>query len=407
MAETLSHIRVLDITRYVAGPWATQMLADMGAEVIKIERPGEGDVVRTFGPPFARDRNGNESRESTNFLALNRGKKSVTVDIATPEGQDIIRKLVAHCDVLIENYLVGTLQRYGLGYDDIKAIRPDIVYCSITGFGQDGPYRDRAGFDPIIQAMCGLMSINGPAEGEPGSEPLRAGIAVSDIMAGMNASTAILGALTYRSVSGQGQYIDIALLDGMVAALASENTKYLVLGEITKRVGSVSRNLAPTQTFQCQDGVLSLAIANDGQFAKFMKVMGRPEVASDVKFAKNAARRRNRDELIAMLEAMFITRPVREWVDLIAAAAIPCGQVNNIKEVFEDPQVKHRQLRIELEHAQLGSVPTVANPIRYSQTPIKYKSAAPLLGQHTREVLKALAGIDGERYAQLAGKGVV
>ena len=407
MAETLSHIRVLDITRYVAGPWATQMLADMGAEVIKIERPGEGDVVRTFGPPFARDRNGNESRESTNFLALNRGKKSVTVDIATPEGQDIIRKLVAHCDVLIENYLVGTLQRYGLGYDDIKAIRPDIVYCSITGFGQDGPYRDRAGFDPIIQAMCGLMSINGPAEGEPGNEPLRAGIAVSDIMAGMNASTAILGALTYRSVSGQGQYIDIALLDGMVAALASENTKYLVLGEITKRVGSVSRNLAPTQTFQCQDGVLSLAIANDGQFAKFMKVMGRPEVASDVKFAKNAARRRNRDELIAMLEAMFITRPVREWVDLIAAAAIPCGQVNNIKEVFEDPQVKHRQLRIELEHAQLGSVPTVANPIRYSQTPIKYKSAAPLLGQHTREVLKALAGIDGERYAQLAGKGVV
>jgi len=407
MAETLSHIRVLDITRYVAGPWATQMLADMGAEVIKIERPGEGDVVRTFGPPFARDRNGNESRESTNFLALNRGKKSVTVDIATPEGQDIIRKLVAHCDVLIENYLVGTLQRYGLGYADIKAIRPDIVYCSITGFGQDGPYRDRAGFDPIIQAMCGLMSINGPAEGEPGSEPLRAGIAVSDIMAGMNASTAILGALTYRSVSGQGQYIDIALLDGMVAALASENTKYLVLGEITKRVGSVSRNLAPTQTFQCQDGVLSLAIANDGQFAKFMKVMGRPEVASDVKFAKNAARRRNRDELIAMLEAMFITRPVREWVDLIAAAAIPCGQVNNIKEVFEDPQVKHRQLRIELEHAQLGSVPTVANPIRYSQTPIKYKSAAPLLGQHTREVLKALAGIDGERYAQLAGKGVV
>ena len=407
MAETLSHIRVLDITRYVAGPWATQMLADMGAEVIKIERPGEGDVVRSFGPPFARDKNGNESRESTNFLALNRGKKSVTVDIATAEGQDIIRKLVAHCDVLIENYLVGTLQRYGLGYEDIKAIRPDIVYCSITGFGQEGPYRDRAGFDPIIQAMCGLMSINGPAEGEPGSEPLRVGIAVSDIMAGMNASTAILGALTYRSASGQGQYIDIALLDGMVAALASENTKYLVLGEITRRVGSVSRNLAPTQTFQCQDGVLSLAIANDGQFAKFMKIMGRPEVASDAKFAKNAARRRNRDELIAMLEAMFIARPVREWVDLIAAAAIPCGQVNNIKEVFEDPQVKHRRLRIELEHAQLGSVPTVANPIRYSQTPIQYRSAAPLLGQHTREVLKALAGIDGERYEQLAGKGVV
>ena len=407
MAEALSHIRVLDMTRYLAGPWATQMLGDMGAEIIKVERPNEGDVVRTFGPPFPRDKHGQECKESTFFLGMNRGKKSVTLDIATPEGQDIIRKLAANCDVLIENYIVGTLQRYGLGYDDIKAIKPDIIYCSITGYGQDGPYRDRAGFDPIIQAMSGLMSINGVPDGEPGGGPLKTGIAIADIMTGMNAAIAILGALNYRSVSGQGQFIDMALLDVMVAALTSENMKYLLLGEIPQRLGRVSRNLAPTQPFQCKDGILSLAIANDAQFAKFMNIMGRPEIARDEKFAKNAARKRNRLELVAMLEAIFLTRPVSEWVELIASTGIPCGTVNNIKAVFDDPQVKHRGMRIELEHSQLGTTPAVANPIRYSATPIKYKSAAPLLGQHTREVLRDLAHIEDEQFERLAKKGVV
>ncbi|MBI4191799.1 MAG: CoA transferase, partial [Betaproteobacteria bacterium] len=284
MAGALSHIRVLDLTRYLAGPWATQMLADMGAEVIKVERPQEGDVVRTYGPPFAKDKNGHETRESSFFLGVNRGKKSVTIDISTQEGQRIVRQLAAKCDVLIENYIVGTLQRYGLGYEDMKVIRPDIVYCSITGYGQDGPYRDRAGFDPIIQAMSGFMSINGVPDGEPGGGPLKAGIALTDIMSGMIATIAILGALNYRSVSGQGQYIDVALLDVAVAALQSENMKYLLFGEIPQRLGRVSRNLAPTQTFKCQDGILSLAIANDAQFAKFMKIMGRPEMARDKRF---------------------------------------------------------------------------------------------------------------------------
>lgn len=407
MTGVLSHIRVLDITRYLAGPLATQLLGDMGAEILKVERPNEGDVVRNFGPPFAKDQNGNESRESTFFLGMNRGKKSVTIDIATPEGQDIVRKLAAKCDVLIENYRVGTLGRYGLGYQDIKAIRPDIVYCSITGFGQDGPYRDRAGFDPIVQAMSGFMSINGVPDGEPGGGPLKAGVALVDIMSGMNAAIAILGALNHRSVSGQGQFIDLALMDVMVSALTSENMKYLLLGEIPQRLGRVSRNLAPTQTFQCKDGILSLAIANDGQFAKFAKLIGKPELARDERYATNAARKRNRHELVAMLEAMFMTRTVREWVDLIASAAIPCGPVNNIKQVFDDPQVKHRGMQIELEHSVLGKIPAVANPIRYSATPIQYTYAAPMLGQHTREVLREFAQIDGEQFERLAGKGVV
>jgi crotonobetainyl-CoA:carnitine CoA-transferase CaiB-like acyl-CoA transferase len=407
MAEALSNIRVLDMTRYLAGPWASQTLGDMGAEIIKIERPNEGDVVRTFGPPFPKDKHGKESKESTFFLGMNRGKKSVTVDMGKPEGQDIIRKLAAKCDIVIENYIVGTLPRYGLGYEHIKAVKPDIIYCSITGYGQDGPYRNRAGFDPIIQAMCGIMSINGVPDGEPGGAPLKTGIAIADIMTGMQVSIAILGALNHRNVSGQGQFIDMALLDVMVAALTSENMKYLLLGEIPQRLGRVSRNLAPTQPFECKDGTLSLAIANDAQFAKFMTIMGRPEVARDEKFSRNSARKRNRLELIAMLEAIFVTRPVAEWVESIASAGIPCGPVNNIKQVFDDPQVKHRGMRIELEHTQLGATPGVANPIRYSATPVKYKHAAPLLGEHTRQVLRDLAHIEGEQFEQLAKTGVV
>ncbi|MBI4191806.1 MAG: CoA transferase [Betaproteobacteria bacterium] len=407
MAGVLSHIRVLDLTRYLAGPWATQMLADLGAEVIKVERPRQGDFVRTYGPPFIKDKNGHETRESPFFVGFNRGKKSVTIDISTQEGQRIVRQLAAKCDVLIENYIVGTLQRYGLGYEDMKAIRPDIVYCSITGYGQDGPYRDRAGFDPIIQATAGLMSINGVPDGEPGARPLKVGTAVIDVMTGMNATIAILGALNHRSVSGQGQYIDIALLDVAVAALTSENMRYLQLGQIAQRPGDSSRNLAPSQTFKCKDGLLSLAIASDDQFVKFMKIMGRPEVARDERFAKNAARLRNRPVLIAMLEEIFLTRPVREWVELIASAAIPCGPVNNIKEVFEDPQVRHRRMRVEIDHPVLGTTPVVANPIRYSATPIEYQIAPPMLGQHTREVLREFAHIEGEQFERLAQKGVI
>lgn len=407
MAGVLSNIRVLDITRYLAGPMATQMLGDMGAEIIKIERPNEGDVVRTFGPPFAKDAQGKESKESTFFLGVNRGKKSVTIDIAKPEGQELVRKLVANCDVLIENYKVGTLTRYGLGYDAIKAIKPDIVYCSITGFGQDGPYRKRAGFDPIIQAMSGFMSINGVPDGEPGGGPIKAGIALADLVAGLNSVIGILGALNHRKETGEGQFVDIALLDVMIATLTSESMKHLLLGEIPQRLGRVSRNLAPTQTFECKDGMLSLAIPNDAAFAKFSKLIGKPELATDERYAKNASRKKNRLELVAILEAMFMTRPTHEWVDLIAGAGIPCGPVNNFKQVYEDPQVKHRGIRVELEHTQLGKVPAVANPIRYSATPIEYKHAAPLLGEHTREVLSRLAKLDSGQLEQLVKKGII
>lgn len=407
MTGALSHIRVLDLSRHLAAPWATQMLADMGAEVIKVERPQVGDDVRSFGPPFIKDKGGRETEESAFFFAANRGKKSVTIDISKAEGQDIGRQLAAKCDVVIENYRVGTLRRYRLGYEDLRALKPDIVYCSVTGFGQDGPYQDRAGYDSIIQAMGGLMSITGVPDGEPGGGPLKTGMAIADMMTGMYASIAILGALNYRSVSGQGQYIDMALLDVQVAALTIENARYLLLGEIPQRMGHVSRSMVPTQTFKCQDGDLVLAVGNDGQFAKFMEIMGRPDVARDERFATNAARRRNRDALIPVLEEIFLSRPVLGWIEALAPAAIPCGPVNNIEQVFEDAQVQHRRMRVDIDHPVLGRVPMVANPIKYSATPIEYRSAPPMLGQHTREVLREFAHIEGEEFDELSRKGVI
>ena len=407
MAGALSHIRVLDLSRHLAGPWAAQMLADLGAEVIKVERPGVGDDVRSFGPPFLKDKNGSETKESAFFFSANRGKKSVTIDISTPEGQDIVRRLAAKSDVVIENYRVGTLVRYGLGYDDLKAIKSDIIYCSITGFGQDGPYRHWAGYDSIFQAMGGLMSITGVPDGEPGAGPLKTGMAIADMMAGMYASFAIAGAIAHRDVSGQGQYIDVALFDSQVAALTVENLRYLLLGEISQRLGHVSRNMVPTQSFKCKDGHLVLSVGNDSQFAKFAELMGRPELARDERFATLPARRRNRDALIPILDEIFLTRTVSAWMDVLAPAAIPCGSVNNVKQVFEDPQVRHRKMRIEVEHPVLGTVPLVANPIKYSTTPIEYRSAPPMLGEHTREVLRDFAGIEADAMDELARKGVI
>ncbi|MBI4189491.1 MAG: CoA transferase [Betaproteobacteria bacterium] len=407
MAGALSHIRVLDLSRHLAGPWAAQMLADLGAEVIKVERPGVGDDVRSFGPPFLKDKNGSETKESAFFFSANRGKKSVTIDISTPEGQDIVRRLAAKSDVVIENYRVGTLVRYGLGYDDLKAVRSDIIYCSITGFGQDGPYRHWAGYDSIFQAMGGLMSITGVPDGEPGAGPLKTGMAIADMMAGMYAAFAIAGAIAHRDVSGQGQYIDVALFDSQVAALTVENLRYLLLGEIPQRLGHVSRNMVPTQSFQCKDGHLVLSVGNDSQFAKFAELMGRPELARDERFATLPARRRNRDVLVPILDEIFLTRTVSAWTDVLAPAAIPCGSVNNVKQVFEDPQVRHRKMRIEVEHPVLGAVPLVANPIKYSTTPIEYRSAPPMLGEHTREVLRDFVGIEADAMDELARKGVI
>ncbi len=407
MKGALSHIRVLDLSRHLAGPWCAQMLGDMGATVIKVERPGAGDDVRSFGPPFIKDKNGNDTRQSPFFYAANRNKQSVTIDLASPEGQELVRAMAAKCDVLIENYRAGTLKRYGLGYDDIKKIRPDIVYCSVTGFGQTGPYRDRAGYDSVFQAMGGMMSITGWPDGEPGGGPLKAGSAISDMTAGMYASIAVLGALNYRAVSGEGQHIDMALLDSQVAALSVENTRHLLLGEVPGRLGHVSRNMVPTQTFKCKDAHLVLAVGNDGQFAKFIAIMGHPEMAKDERFAKNAARVKNRPELTEVLDKIFLTRTVAEWIDALAPAGVPCGAVNNIKQVFEDPQIQYRGMRVEIEHPELGMLPAVANPIKFSATPIQYRRAAPTLGEHTKEVLKEYANVDDAQLAELQRKGVI
>ncbi len=407
MPGALSHIRVLDLSRHLAGPWAGQMLADFGAEVIKVERPGAGDDVRSFGPPFLKDRDGRETKESPFFFAANRGKKSVTIDISRPEGQEIVKRLAAKSDVVLENYKVGTLERYGLAYRHLKAIRPDIVYCSITGFGQTGPYRDRAGYDFIFQAMGGLMSITGLPDGEPGGGPLKTSMAVADLMTGMYASIAVLTALVHRSVSGLGQHIDLALLDAQVAALTVENLRYLLLGEIPQRIGNVSRNLVPTQSFGCQDGHMVISVGNDGQFAKLAEVLERPELARDDRFATNAARRRNRDALIPMLDAMFRQRPVKFWVESLGSAGIPCGPVNDIKQVFEEPQVVERGMRVEVSHPVLGAVPLVANPVRFSETAIQYRSAPPTLGEHTHAVLIDLLGLEGRAIDDLARKGVI
>ena len=407
MKGALSHIHVLDLSRHLAGPWCAQMLGDMGATVIKVERPGAGDDVRSFGPPFIKDKDGNDTRQSPFFYAANRNKKSVTIDLASPEGQELVRTLAAKSDVLIENYRAGTLTRYGLGYEDIKKVRPDIVYCSVTGFGQTGPYRDRAGYDSVFQAMSGMMSITGLPDGEPGGGPLKTGSAISDMTAGMYSSIAVLGALNYRAVSGEGQYIDMALLDAQVAGLSVENTRHLLLDEVPGRLGHISRNMVPTQTFKCKDAYLVLAVGNDGQFSKFIAIMGHPELAKDERYAKNAARIKNRLALTTVLDEIFLTRTVAEWIATLAPAGVPCGAVNNIKQVFEDPHVQSRGMRVEIEHPTLGKFPAVANPIKFSATPIQYRSAPPMLGEHTAEVLKEYANVDGARLEELRRKGVI
>ncbi len=407
MKGVLSNIRVLDLSRHLAGPWASQIMADMGAEVIKVERPRVGDDSRAFGWIYLKDKDGRETKENPFFLAANRGKKSVTLDLAKPEGQDIVRRLAAVSDVVIENYRVGALQRYGLGYEDLKRVKPDIIYCSITGFGQDGPYRDRPGYDTIFQAMGGLMSITGVPDGQPGAGPAKTGTSVSDLMTGMYSCIGILGAINHRRDTGQGQHIDMALLDSQVAAVSIEAARYLLLGQIPKRLGDVSPNTVPTQNFHCQDGTLVLAVGNDGQFAKLMELMGRPEIARDERFAKTVARNRNRDALIPVLEQIFLTRPVREWVDTLAPAGVPCGPVNDMQQVFEDEQVRYRRMCVEVEHASLGKVPAVANPIKYSATPIKYDVSSPSLGQHTREVLRDYAQVAEADIDELSRKGII
>ncbi|MDO9404615.1 MAG: CaiB/BaiF CoA-transferase family protein [Polaromonas sp.] len=383
----LTGVRVLDLSRVLAGPWAGQLLADLGADVVKVEKPGAGDDTRAWGPPYLKDASGRDTTEATYFLCANRNKRSVAIDIATPEGQAQVRALAAQADVVLENFKVGGLQRYGLDYASLKATNPRLVYCSITGFGQTGPYAARAGYDFLIQGMGGLMSVTGQPDGEPGAGPQKVGVALTDIMTGLYATIAVQAALAEREKSGLGQHIDLALLDVQVACLANQASNYLAGGLVPRRMGNAHPNIVPYQAFPTADGDIILAIGNDGQFARFCAVAGHAEWSTDPRFSSNAQRVANRAVLVPLLRQATVMRTSADWIAALETAGVPCGPVNRIDEVFADPQVKARGLHIDMPHALAGSVPLVANPIRLSGSPVAYQRPPPLLGEHTDEVL--------------------
>jgi formyl-CoA transferase len=403
----LAGIKVLDLTRVLAGPWCTQLLADYGATVIKIEKPGVGDDTRHWGPPFAKDENGNPSAEAAYYLSANRGKQSVTLDFSRPEGAALLQKLILQADVLIENYKVGSLKKYGLDYETLKALNPRLIYCSITGFGQTGPYAARAGYDFAIQGIGGLMSITGERSGLPGGGPQKVGVAVVDIMTGMYASTAILAALTHRASSGEGRYLDVALLDVQVAMLANVGMNYLVSETLPQRWGNAHPNIVPYQTFATLDGEIVIAIGNDGQFAHFCQILGCPEWSRDERYASNPARVRNREELVSMIAAQLSTWRSAELTPALEAAGVPCGPINNLAQVFADPQVVAREMRVDVSHPTAGTVPQVRHPVRFSGDAIAPILAPPLLGQHTDEVLHNMLGLPADQIQALRKHGLV
>ncbi|WP_448207245.1 CaiB/BaiF CoA transferase family protein [Azospirillum sp. sgz302134] len=400
MPGPLSHVRVLELSRVLAGPWAAQTLADLGADVIKVERPGAGDDTRAWGPPWA-------GEQSAYFMSTNRGKRSITIDFERPEGQELVRKLAAQADVVIENFKVGGLVKYGLDYDSLKAVHPGLVYCSITGFGQDGPYAKRAGYDFMIQGMGGLMSITGLPDGEPGGGPVKVGVAVTDVFTGLYATIGVLGALAHRDRTGEGQWVNLALLDVQVAVLANQAMNYLVGGKAPQRLGNAHPNIVPYQAFATLDGFIILAVGNDSQFAKFCQVAGRPELAQDERYATNPARVAHRKELVAILELLLEQRTSRDWLSALEAVGVPCGPINDLSQVFADPHVQARNIRQDLPHPEAGTVPTVASPIRYSATPIEHTVAPPTLGQHTETVLGEALGLCAADIAALRDKGVI
>ncbi|MGU7779737.1 CaiB/BaiF CoA transferase family protein [Burkholderia sp. PU8-34] len=403
----LSHIRVLDLTRVLAGPWCAQTLADFGADVIKVERPGAGDDTRHWGPPYLKDASGADTAEAAYYLAANRNKRSVTVDIATPEGQRIIRELAAQSDVVLENYKVGQLKKYGLDYESLRAVKPDLVYCSVTGFGQTGPYAHRAGYDFIIQGIGGFMSITGERDGQPGGGPQKAGVAIADLATGLYSTIAVLAALAHRDRTGVGQHIDMALLDVQVALLANMNTNFLASGQSPVRWGNAHPNIVPYQTFQTTDGWIIVAVGNDGQFRKFVEAGGRPELADDERFATNPARVRHRDTLVPILAEMVKTRGKDAWIDALEAAGVPCGPINELDEVFDNEQVVARGMKVELPHPCGADVKLVRNPIRMSETPPEARSAPPLLGAQTGDVLRELLGYDDAQISALKAKQAI
>ncbi|MCV4341582.1 CaiB/BaiF CoA transferase family protein [Pseudomonas capsici] len=403
----LSHIRVLDLSRVLAGPWAGQILADLGADVIKVERPGNGDDTRSWGPPFLKDPAGENTSEAAYYLSANRNKQSVTIDFTRPEGQKLVRELAAHSDIVIENFKVGGLAAYGLDYATLKAINPRLIYCSITGFGQSGPYARRAGYDFMIQGLGGLMSLTGRPEGEEGAGPVKVGVALTDILTGLYSTSAMLAALAHRDQSGIGQHIDMALLDVQVACLANQAMNYLTTGNAPRRLGNAHPNIVPYQDFPTADGDFILTVGNDSQFRKFAEVAGQAQWADDPRFRTNKLRVTHRAELIPLIRQVTVFKTTAQWVEALEAAGVPCGPINDLAQVFADPQVRARGLAIEMPHALGGSVAQVASPIRLSETPVEYRRAPPLLGEHTQEVLQNILGLKAEEVMALREAGVL
>jgi crotonobetainyl-CoA:carnitine CoA-transferase CaiB-like acyl-CoA transferase len=404
-AQALAGIRVLDLTRILAGPTCTQLLGDLGADIVKIERPGAGDDTRKWGPPYVTGHDGEPTAESAYYLCANRNKRSVAIDIARPEGQALVRRLLAGCDVLVENFKVGDLARYNLGYEQLASEFPRLVYCSITGFGQTGPYAPRAGYDYLAQGLGGIMSITGAPDGEP----MKVGVGIADVMCGMYATVAVLAALRHRDLTGQGQRIDLALLDTQVAWLINEGMNYLLSGRVPRRLGNEHPNIVPYKVFESSDGYVILAVGNDGQFQKWCRFAGADELAGDPRFATNSLRIRHRQELYALMPAYTRRRSTREWVEGLAALGVPCSPVNTIDQVFEDPQVRARGMRIEVPHAPAatGAVPLIANPIRMDATPPVYRRSPPTLGEHTDEVLAEVLDLDAAERERLRQAGVI
>jgi len=407
MSGPLSHIKVLDLSRVLAGPWAAQNLADLGAEVIKVERPVKGDDSRAFAPPFLKDEQGNTTKESAYYCAANRGKKSITVNLSHTEGQKLVLELARGVDVIVENYKVGDLARYGLGYEDIKAINPGIIYCSVTGFGQTGPYKDRPGYDFMAQGMGGLMSITGEREDLPGGGPQRVGVPIIDMSTGMYASVAICAAIAHRAVTGQGQWIDVSLLDSCVALLANQAMNYFATGESPSSLGNAHPNIVPYQTFKTADGAIILACGNDNLFKKFCEIADCTHLAEDPQYSTNAVRVKNREELTRLLNLIFLKHTTKEWVKLLDDAGVANGPINKIEEVFREPQVQARGMQIELPHSVAGKVTLVGSPMKFSETPIKHEMPPPALGQHTDEILTQYLMKSKSDIDKLKSEGVV
>ena len=407
MPGPLSNIRVLDLSRVLAAPWAGQNLADLGAEVIKVERPGVGDDSRAFGPPWIKDAQGRDTKDSTYFTSANRGKKSITLNLSKPAGQKLARELAAKSDVLLENYKFGDLERYHLGYGELKILNPRLIYCSVTGFGHTGPYCERPGYDFMIQGMGGMMSVTGEPDDAPGGGPQRAGVPIADIITGMYATIAVCAALAHRAESGLGQHLDLALLDSQIALLAYQNTNYFATGKPPKRIGNLHPNIVPYQPFQASDGEVILACGNDNLFRKFCEAAGCAELAADPRFLTNGKRVENRAELTRLLQKVFGKRTKKDWLALLEAAGVPNGPINDIAQVFAEPQVEARGVKIELHHPVAGQLPLVASPMRFSGTPLEYRLPPPLLGEHTNEVLSGLLGKTEAEIARLRSEGAI